>query len=222
MGARTRSLTHLDIAGERLAELRAMMQRDNQKGIALALMGISSETQKAVDDMADAKAQGKDVEKLAKDITAHIKETREILKNVSDQSDLDLSLSLEATRENLRNSKILAENYLPEPDLENEIADNIFERLDQVVLGVSVSSSEVEFATEGYQKMASEAATRTLNLRKKALQEAKDANDTSKIKEEEKKIIEETAKQNRHFNPPVRLFKKEKQQPKITRLQKNH
>ncbi len=194
MGPRTRSITHLDIAGERLAELRVMIQRGNMQGISIALMGISSETQKAVDDMADANAQGKDVEKLAKDITAHIKITREILKNVSDQADKDLSLSLEASRENLRNAKIFAENYLPQPDLENEIADNILERLDQNVLGAKTTTSHIQIAADEYQKMASDAAQRTLQIRQKGLDDATASNDKEKINEAKEELDLEVKK----------------------------
>lgn len=208
IGPRTRSLTHLDIAGERLAELRAMVQRGNSKGVAVALTGISEETQLAVNQMADAKGQGKDVTVLSKEIVAHIKNTREVLQNVSDQSDLDLSLSLEATRESLRNSKILAENYLPQPDLENEIADNIFERLDTAVLGVSKSSAGIAIASEQYQKLASTAAERSLTERQKALQDAVNSKDATKIKAEEQKLAAEVAKTKRLLTALQEALKK--------------
>ncbi|MDO8460975.1 MAG: DUF5667 domain-containing protein, partial [bacterium] len=84
--AERKALIRTQIAGERLAELRAMMVRNNQEGINTALTELTRETDLASSNLTDAASQGKDVKELARNLNETIKVQRQILGTIASQS----------------------------------------------------------------------------------------------------------------------------------------
>lgn len=182
MGPRTRALIHAQIAGERLAELRIMMERENAYGIQKALNGISYEMAMAVHDMNEASAQGKDVKKLSADLNELLKVQQDTLSQVSTQTTGSLALAVRTTEASLQESKTDVEELLPAADQENELTDAIIKNMDTAVLGVTTARIRLETATDALQKQSSAAAARTVEEKQKELDEAKKTGDNNKIK----------------------------------------
>lgn len=195
IGPRSRSITHIQIAGERLAEVRAMVERNNEAGIQKALSGLSSEIKFATNDLEDAAGQGKDVEKLAKMLTSVIKDQRSILAKVEAQTAGPLALQLLATSESLRFSKFSVEHYLPAPDQEHEMTANIFEQMDRAVLGASTTAEGIRVAAQELTKQASVSAQKTLDEKNQLLQNAVASGNKDEVKKAQDALVLETAKQ---------------------------
>lgn len=174
------------IAGERLAELRIMLSRNDPDGITIALSNLTQEANKMSADLSDAAASGKDVSLLAKNFNETIKTQRKILGILKDQAEGVLKLQLKTARETLKTAKIEIEDELPEDELENEIEEDLNEEIEDEVEEASKSAKRLDHAIDVLSKLASRAAEKQQIRREEALRHAIEVKDEALRKQEEK------------------------------------
>ena len=197
---------HSEIAGERLAELRVMFARNNKSGIDTAINGLDNELTQTAKSLTDAKASGKDVAKLAKEINDSVKDKREVLAEIQGQAQGELKHKIEATQDSLMDAKTQIEDALPEADLGNEIQDSLNFDLKNEFEGASESAKNIEQMINELKTQASQNSQKALKNREEALQKAIEAkNEELKRKQElllknEKNKQEALLKQQFNFN----------------------
>ncbi len=187
---------HADIAGERLAELRVMMSRNNQDAINETLSRLTSEVNASSINLSDAAARGTKMQKFAEDFNDAIKSERKILSDLSDQSTGVLKLQLLAANKALREAKVGVEDQLSEGQLKKEIQENLAEDISEGVKDAGSSASNLERELNELQFQASDAAKKSLDVREAALRKAIEEKNTKLQKEEEKLIASEKKKQD--------------------------
>lgn len=109
------------VAGERLAELRIMLAKNNLTGINTVLAQIEKDADSASKELSDSSASGRNVEDAAKELNEALKAERRVLVSLADQSGGDLSLRFQTTRKSLLKSKLAIDDELPADLLANEI-----------------------------------------------------------------------------------------------------
>jgi hypothetical protein len=193
--ADNRAAVHNQIAGERMAELRVMVSRNNQVGIDTALMQLQQETTAAAADLKDAAAQGKDVAQLARTINDTIAMYRSDLLSVSAQTaDTAFSQKLLAANEVLKENKSIAQDELPDADRQNEIAASITENVDESVLGIATDGARLSKELDLYQQYASQAAQERLQAQQDALQKLLQNKHASTTAKQQRQLVEQRLK----------------------------
>jgi len=155
-----RAELHVQIAYERLAELRVEASRNNQKGADAALIELEHESMAAAQDVRDASSQGKDVTQLARDIHQAITDYRTVIDTVAEEMpNSSFSQKLTATSGVLRDARVVSEDALPQGDIQHEIASNINQEVDTAVLGIATSTKNLQAKLSIYEKYASNSAS---------------------------------------------------------------
>jgi len=191
-----RAQVRSQIAGERLAELRIMMARNNPEGIIVALSELEDETGLAADELFDADAQGEDVNELSKEINNVFKTHREILDSLENQATGVLQLRFMLAKLAIKEAKNKAEDTLPENELENEINDSLSHELEDSLHDAKNSTLTLTRVLEKLQQQASESAKQNLRRREEALKRAIENQDKSlRTQEELLKRLEERRSQ---------------------------
>lgn len=190
-----RAKVRADIAGERLAELRFMLAKNNQKGIQTALDGVSQNLQKAGEDLAAAKLTGRNISDLARVINLSVKEKQGSLDVLESQATGELRIRVKAIQGGLMEAKVKIEDSLPEDELENEIRDDLNRLVQRRVREASASAREVEHELEELRKEASESAQKSLKRREEALRKAIEEKNEGLRKAEERLLEAEKKKQ---------------------------
>ncbi|MBI5044565.1 MAG: hypothetical protein HZC02_01435 [Candidatus Levybacteria bacterium] len=197
---------HMQIAYERLAELRVETSRNNQAGIDQALSELQIETMAAAKEVKDAFAQGKDVTQLARTIHQGLADYRSILLQVRSQMpDTVFEQKLTAAADVLWDAKLATEEALPMGDREHELAANLDQELDEAVMGVTSSNEKLDKRFAAYQKLASRAAEVKL---KKEQQEAS----RSAQQQQRKALIAQRQKAIQDYLVKVEQLRKQREQ----------
>ena len=188
---------HNAVAGERLAELRFMLVRQNERGIETGLKGVADNLQKASGNLETAQLMGKDVTILAQTINENIKGKQDALDILEDQSIGELHAMVLGAQASILRSKVRVEDSLPRTQIENEIRDDLYRQLAKKVKYASSSSQELVLQIDELRRQASEAAKRSLRNREYALKKAiEKKNDV--LKKQYQKLLElERKKQDR-------------------------
>lgn len=187
-----RAKIHSQIAGERLAELRIMMSRNNPEGINVALFELEEETKLASNELFDASAKGNDVKELSKEINSILKTHRDILDSLEEQTTGVLKLRLALTKLAIKEAKNRAEDTLPLDALDNEINDSLNHELEDSLHDAKNSTLTLTRVLEKLQQQASESAKQNLHRREEALKRAIENQDKSlRTQEELLKRLEE-------------------------------
>lgn len=194
LSAQKKAEVRYQIAGERLAELRIMLSRNDPHGIDIALSNLTNEMDLAADHLSEAAASGNEVTELAKLLNDSIKTQRQILGTLENQTNGSLRFEFKAARTALKESKVEIEDELPEDELENEIADDLEEEIDEGIHEASESASGLSHAIDVLTKLASEAAVRSQTRREEALRHAIEVKNEALIKQEERLLKEEQKK----------------------------
>ena len=189
--ARVRS----QIAGERMAELRLMLLRENQAAINTTLSELTKEVDLAAASLAEAAARGQDVKTLAREINETIKLQRKILNTVESQTRGVLKLQLKAARQALKESKVEIEDELPEEDLEKEIEENLAEEIEDQVEEASESAQKIQEDLIKLEAEASKAAAKALVRREEAIKKAIEERNEAKRSAEERLLEAEKKRQ---------------------------
>lgn len=186
-----------NVAGERLAELRFMLARNNLSAAKIALEGISDNFNKAVNEVAVAKLAGRNVSALAKSINDDIKQKRQTLDVLNEQTKGELKARVDAVQTSLFRSKVEVEDALSENELENEIRDDLNKKAQERIKEASDSAREIQADLSELQKEASGAAQSSLTRRQEALQKAIEKKNEVLRKVEEKLLEKEKKKQEK-------------------------
>lgn len=187
---------HADIAGERLAELRFMLARDNEHGVRTALLGIMDHLKSASSQVNSAKMSGKSVERLAKTINAAIETKQQALDVLEKESGGELRALVTTVQEGLLVAKVEVEDSLSADDLANEVRDDLERKTHQRMSTVTLSTKELQDDIAELNKQASEAAQKALLRREEALRTAITQKSESLRKEQERLLLAEKAKQD--------------------------
>ncbi len=158
---------HAQVAGERLAELRIMLSRNNPEGISIALSQMQKEADSASQNLSDAGAAGEDVEEAAKTLNEAIKLQRKVLGILAGQTGGQLRLQIKATREALKLSKTEVEDELPDELLENEIEEQEKDELEEDIEDALDLAEDIEDELEDGDKQASRDAKQATESLKK-------------------------------------------------------
>lgn len=181
------------IAGERLAELRLMMENNNENGITTALDQLSQEMKSAANELSQADAQGEDIKELAKKVNNEIKNQRDILGTLEEQAGGSLLLRIKAARNELKEAKVTVEDSLPQEDFEREIEESVEDEIHEAVKDASNSARGLEHSILVLEELASQAATKNQGRRVEALQQAI-ANKNEAIRRQAERELEAEAK----------------------------
>ncbi|MDP3726803.1 MAG: DUF5667 domain-containing protein [bacterium] len=192
-----RAKVRADIAGERLAELRFMLAKNNQKGIQVALDGVSQNLQRAGDELAAAQLTGRNISDLAKSINLAVKEKQKSLDVLEHEAKGELKTRVKATQDALMTAKVKVEDSLPEEEIENEVRDDLNRLAERRVREASESAREVENELEELGKQASDSAQKSLKRREEALRKAIGEKNEGLKKAEERLLEAEKKKQEK-------------------------
>ena len=182
------------ITGERLAELRIMLARNNPNGVAIALSNLTEEASQMATTLSDAAANGRDVRPLAKELNETVKTHRKILGILENQTEGVLRLQLKTARVALKAAKIEIEDELDEDELENEIEDDLNDEIEEELEEASSSAKRLEHAIEVLTKLASQAAEKQQVRREEALRHAIEVKNEALRRQAEKQLEEEEKK----------------------------
>lgn len=182
---------HSAVAGERLAELRFMLAKNNKSGIDTALKGVSENLQKAADETTTAQLSGRPVSSLAKTINTNIKQKQESLDVLERGENRELRFKVKAVQEALLNAKVKVEDALPEQELENEVEDDLHRMVEDEVENASASGKRMEHAIDVLTNLASEAARKQQIRREEALRHAIEVKNETLIRIQQKTLNKE-------------------------------
>lgn len=188
---------HNAVAGERLAELRLMLLRQNQNGIKIALEGVSENLQKSAENLNTAQLFGKDITEIARQINNDIKRRQEILDVLENEAEGQLRLMVSIAQESILQSKMKVEDGLPNDELENEIRNDLDREIERRVRNTTDSARELEDSLDELNRQASEAAQKALGRRKEALKHAIELKNEALKKIQEKLLENEKKKQEK-------------------------
>lgn len=165
---------HNAIAGERMAELKIMLAKNNVPGIRIALQGVSDNSKAAAKDLYDAGLTGRNINLLAKDINDSIKEKGSIFSDLQNQANGEIRSQVMAANEALKLAKANVEENLPADLLLNETIDDLNKEIADNVAKARVSAGGINRAIDVLTRLASEAAARNQPIRQEALLRAID------------------------------------------------
>lgn len=180
---------HQMIAQERLAELRVMMAKDHSEGIKRALIEYNRENDSTGKELENASLKGKNINKLASSINDSMKQQREFLDKLANQSNGSLKMQLKTAKEELVESKVEIEDYLPEDVLLKEVEESIENEIKEDIEEASESARGLEQSIEVLTKLASEAAIKNQDKREEALLKTIDTKNEN-LKRREEKVLE--------------------------------
>lgn len=187
-----RAQLHTQIAAERLAELRVEISRNNKNAANSALTEVEYEVVAAANDLRDAASQGKDVTQLARTIHQTLTDYRGVLSDVRSQvPDTALGQQLAAAIDVIRESRIVAEDAMPQSDIEHELAANIEADVNEAVLGVADTTKKLEKKLSIYEKYASRAAERAAKKQEQETNRASISAQQKVIKAAREKAIQD-------------------------------
>lgn len=184
-----------DIAGERLAELRFMLAKNNKNGIDAALRGISNNLQKASDELNQANRFGKNVSLMAKKINDDIRLKQQSLDVLESQTSGEMKAKVQAAQEALMVAKIKAEDLLSEQELKEEISYDLNRQIQRQVNQSSELAKTVEQDLDELKKEASAAAANSLKRREETIKRAIEEKNQKLVKEHEL-LLESEKKKN--------------------------
>lgn len=187
---------HASIAGERLAELRFMLAKNNKKGIETDLSGIGDNLSESAKNISQAKLTGRDVSVLAKKINDNIKSKQQTLDLLEAQLFGEMEKRVQATSEELADAKVEVEDSLPSNQLDNEIRDDINRVAVHEVQDASESAQNIKEDLDELQSQTKEAAQRSLKNREEALKKAIEEKNEALQKTQEKLLANELKKQD--------------------------
>jgi hypothetical protein len=152
---------HNRIVGERLAELRLMLAKNDASGIRVSLQGISDSFKAASEDLANAKLTGRDVTSLAKEINDSIKDKQGTLSVLESQATGELKAQVVAAKEGLKDAKVQVEENLPADTIAGETIDDLNLQITDSINSAGLSVAEINRAIELLTKIASTGAAKS-------------------------------------------------------------
>lgn len=186
-----------DIAGERMAELRIMLVKNNANGVKNSLGSISDNLKKSAEELDNAKLSGRDISVLARTINQRIKTKQQVLDILEKQTNGELKNLVGVSQNSLLESKVKVEDSLTEEELENEVKDDLNRLIERKIEESSNSARELEESIDELHKEASLSATKELRKRKEAMKRAIEEKNEELRKAEERRLMEERKEQEK-------------------------
>lgn len=176
--------TYNAIAGERLAELRYMLARNNKQGIEKDLLAISYNQKKASDSLEEAKFNGENVEKIAEKINIDVNRRQDAISELALSSEGELKTMVLGVQTSLYESKAKVAGGLPGYKVDNEIKTDLMKQISNDIGLASSSSRELLKKLEALKKKTTEISDKDYKKIEEDLRKAeKDANkDLVKLK----------------------------------------
>lgn len=188
---------HAAVAGERLAELRLMLLKNNPDAIKTDLNGVSVNLGKTADNIVAAQLTGRNIKDLAKIINDDIKRKQEVLDILEAESDGELKALVTSVQSSILESKVRVEDSLSEDELENEIRDDLNRQIEKRVDDASESAREMLEDLNELREEASKSAGKALHRREEALKEAIKKRNEALQKVQEKLLENERKRQDK-------------------------
>ena len=200
------------IAGERLAELRVMLEENNQEGINRALENFIKESDLAAGALSDAGVRsGSDIRPLAKELNATLKEHRKILKELERQSSGELRLRFKTARQALQRAKAEVVDELPAEDLDRELQEDLDELIADEVEEASRSARGLNHAIDVLERLASQAAEKNQTAREAALRRAIEKKNENLLRQEERRLERDELKEQKRLERNIRAIEEGKE-----------
>lgn len=184
-----------DIASERMAELNFMLAKQDQKGIDIALTGVSENLKNAAGEIEKAQLSGKDVSQIAKQVNNTIKTKQEGLDLLEAQTTGELQAKVSAVNEGVLESKVTVEDGLPEDELQKEIKSDLERSITKNLQEASSAAKGIESDLEELQNQEKEAGQNALKRRQEALQKAIEQKN-EELKKDQERLLEFEKKKN--------------------------
>ncbi len=188
---------HTAIAGERLAELRLMLLKNNPDAIKTDLNGVSVNLGKAANNIVQAQLTGRNIKDLAKIVNDDIRRKQETLDILEAESDGELKALVVSAQSSILESKVKVEDSLSENELKNEIRDDLNRQIEKRVHEASNSTRELFRDLDELKREASKSASRSLKNRENALKKAIEERNEALAKVEEKLLENERKRQDK-------------------------
>lgn len=160
---------HSDIAGERFAELRFMLSKQNQNGIEKTLLDMKDHTQAAAAELKKAQLHGTKVIELARTLNEQIKRRDASLEELEENSSGDVQADIKRARVGIDEAKLTVEENLPEDELAQELKWRLEDRLEEAIAKTTEASEMIKHDISELQKQASAAAESYLTRRQEVL-----------------------------------------------------
>lgn len=159
-----------DIAGERLAELRFMLLKNNQDGIDTALWGSATGLKNAGRELSNARMFGKNVSDLAQAINDDIKIKQQTLDKLEEDAHGEMKAKVKAAQETIFEAKVEVEDALSQDFIESEIQYDLARKVKRYVDEADYSAASLEYDLAELERQASDAAKNSLKNREEVLE----------------------------------------------------
>lgn len=158
-----------DIAGERLAELRFMLLRQNLDGVTVDLQGIRDNTRAEAQELNSAQLSGFNVQDEARALNLSIKQRLQALDALGLSAKGELQADIKFTTQTLADSKSTIEDSLSPTDLTQEVQYDTQRELLINFQDASTSAMQIQETLIELQKEASQSALQNQTEREEAL-----------------------------------------------------
>ena len=135
---------HAAIAGERLAELRYMLTRNNKHGIEIDLQGVSDNLEAVADALAQSQFSGHDVSKLAIAMNTDIKAKQKLLDELEAKSGGELKFQIAVAQEKILSAKLTVEDVLPQDEARKELTEDLNKIIDRETDSIQYATDRLE------------------------------------------------------------------------------
>lgn len=189
--------TYNAIAGERLAELRFMLARNNKDGIETDLRGITDNLKMAANSLTDAQFKGENVELLSENINNDIKRKQDSLDILLSQATGDLKTMVLGVQTSVSQSKTKVVSGLPSQKLENETKEDLLKQIETRIKYSSDSSADILAKIEALQKQASESSKKAIIMREDEVKAAGILKNTALLKAKQARLELEKKRQEK-------------------------
>lgn len=163
---------YASIAGERLAELRFELAKNNTAAAETALNGVRENTKQAALSLDDARLSGENVENEAADINRQIKEHLLALDSLQVQATGEMKAAVAYTTQTMADAKAVVEDGMRKDLIVTEVQDDISREVAKKLLDTATSAEELKADLDELQKQATSDGQKTLPSRKDAIQKA--------------------------------------------------
>lgn len=116
---------YADVAGERLAEMRYMLAKNDQDSARVALLGMTASLKNASKELAKADLDGKDTKALAKTLNDDIKSKQVVLDELAVVVSGETKTYVLGASASLFETKMKVEDSLDSADFQNELRDDL-------------------------------------------------------------------------------------------------
>lgn len=148
---------HLRIAGERVAELNVLLDKEviDQKSLNVGLENLADHVQAAAETLRSEKHRGKNVEELASDLNKAINEQKQSLRAIRVKGDNEANLKITAKLATIRDIEVTVEDEMRKDLLENEIVSELKIAYEEEAKAAAKAAERVASFGEEVAKLAS-------------------------------------------------------------------